>query len=113
MALFDHVWSLNRTRRHLNSSQAALADARRNRMTDAYASVRAAAKERQGTRNDLHRNIVEQIPQSEPTPSAPQTRDMRAAAAGASGATEAIDLALTVGRPHCRLRGMVTQKQSE
>lgn len=42
----QHVWSLNRTRRHLSASQAAIADARRNAMTDAYAPVREAARER-------------------------------------------------------------------
>jgi len=33
----EFVWSLNYTRRHLDSSQAAVADAKRNQMTDAYA----------------------------------------------------------------------------
>lgn len=43
----EFVWSLNRTRRHLTSSQAACCDAMRNKLEDAYAPVREAAKERQ------------------------------------------------------------------
>lgn len=65
-----------------------MADAKRNKLVDAYAAVRDAAKERQGTRNDLRHNIVEQIPQSDNAipgqekPPAPKTRDIRAKAAG-------------------------------
>jgi hypothetical protein len=94
----DFVWSLNRTRRHMNSSQAAIADARRNQMTDAYAPVREAAKERQQLSPGRPKKGVELIPQvftaqpatpqqpkvaqqPEPQP-APQTRDVRAKAAG-------------------------------
>jgi len=93
----EFVWSLNRTRRHLNSSQAAIADARRNQMTDAYAPVREAAKERQVEAGKNHgrgqEKVVEQIPQpientsqravryiKEDAP--PKTRDIRAKAAG-------------------------------
>lgn len=81
----EFVWSLNRTRRHLNSSQAAIADAKRNRMTDAYAPVRRAAKERQIDAGREHGRgqgkVVEQIPQAIEDP-APKTRDIRAKAAG-------------------------------
>lgn len=62
----DFVWSLNRTRRHLSASQAAMADAERNKLQNSYAAIKAAAKEKQGTRNDLKRNIPEQIPESLP-----------------------------------------------
>ena len=107
------VWSLNRTRRHMSPSQAAMADAKRNKLEDAYAAVREAAKERQGARNDLRPNIVEQIPQSDDTTAgpertqwnlsqsqaamadakqhAPKTRDIRAKAAGTNA--KYIDLA--------------------
>lgn len=87
----ERVWSLNRTRRHMTPSQAAMADARRNKMVDAYAAVREAAKERQrkyhGNQYDRQESgPVEQIPQvqdEEPKPPAkPKTRDTRAKAAG-------------------------------
>lgn len=90
----EFVWSLNRTRRHLSSSQAALADARRNHMTDAYAPVREAAKERQAKAvSDRHRRdrgevVKEKIPELE---GAPQTRDIRAKTAGTN--PKYIDLA--------------------
>jgi hypothetical protein len=45
--------------------------------------VKEAAKEQQGKRNDLNSNIEQQIAQSNPKPKrAPQTRDIRAKAAG-------------------------------
>lgn len=99
----SHVWSLNRTRRHMTPSQAAMADARRNKMTDAYAPVRDAAKERQDEgrkqgggdrKSDQYKNrLVEQIPLSDKPENsraeecpkekpAPKTRDTRAKAAG-------------------------------
>ena len=78
----DFVWSLNRTRRHLSSSQAAIADAKRNQMTDAYRVVRDAARERQfSTLKQNASTAVEQIPQREP---APKTRDIRARYPGAA-----------------------------
>ena len=81
----EFVWSLNKTRRHLSSSQAAIADAKRNKMTDAYAPVREAAKERQIDAGREHgrgqEKLVEQIPQAIEPP-APKTRDIRAKAAG-------------------------------
>ena len=40
------VWDLNRINRHLNSSQAAIADAKRARMLDVYAPIKQAAAER-------------------------------------------------------------------
>jgi len=43
----ERVWSLNRVRRHLNPSQAAIAEARREQMHAIYAPVREAAKERE------------------------------------------------------------------
>jgi len=42
----ERVWVLNKVRRHLNPSQAAIADAKKNRMAETYAPVREAAKER-------------------------------------------------------------------
>jgi hypothetical protein len=81
----EFVWSLNRTRRHLNSGQAAIADAKRNKLTDAYAPVREAAKERQteairkGNRTRHESPVVEKIPQLE---TKPKTRDIRAKTAG-------------------------------
>jgi len=103
----QHVWSLNRTRRHMTPSQAAIADAKRNKMTDAYAPVREAAKERQdsagvhgakGGRGNK-KTPVEQIPQGfDEKPKAPpkekpapKTRDTRAKAAGTNA--KYIDLA--------------------
>lgn len=50
-------------------------------VTDAYRVVREAARDRQGTRNDLKQNIQELIPESEP---APKTRDIRARYPGAA-----------------------------
>lgn len=85
----DFVWSLNRTRRHLSSSQAAIADAKRNQMTDAYRAVREAARERQfSTLKQNASTVVEQIPQREP---APKTRDIRAKTSGTN--PKYIDLA--------------------
>ena len=92
----SHVWSLNRTRRHMTPSQAAMADAKRNKMTDAYAPVREAAKERQkeagGDKKskEYRGSLVEQIPQPKDSRAeertkekpAPKTRDTRAKAAG-------------------------------
>ncbi len=66
----------------MTPSQAAIADAKRNRLTDVYAAVKAAAKERQGTRNDLTPNFQQLIAGSEVKKPAPQTRDIRAKAAG-------------------------------
>lgn len=57
------VWSLNRTRRHMSPSQAAMADAKRNKLEDAYAAVREAAKERQKESPGRPKKGVEQIPQ--------------------------------------------------
>ncbi len=80
----SHVWSMNRTRRHLNSSQAAIADAKRNKLMDAYRSVREAAKERQREHgNTAPGRPRETLPQiiagvSEQT----ETRSIRATAAG-------------------------------
>lgn len=82
-----HVWSLNRTRRHMTPSQAAIADAKRNKMTDAYAPVREAAKARQAEAGGDRRSekyqkpLVEQIPQAIPR-AEPKTRDIRAKSAG-------------------------------
>lgn len=42
------VWSLNRQRRHLTPSQAAIADAKREQLYGVYAGVKEAAQERQG-----------------------------------------------------------------
>lgn len=86
---------------------AAIADARRNEMTDVYAAVREAAKERQRESPGRPKKGQEQIPevieenewpisqlgvlsQTDKTP-APQTRDTRAKAAGTNA--KYIDLA--------------------
>jgi len=83
------VWSLNRTRRHMSPSQAAMADAKRNKLEDAYAAVREAAKKRQKESPGRPKKGVEQIPQvfedaatAQEQPPAPKTRDIRAKAAG-------------------------------
>jgi len=59
-----HVWSLNFARRHLNPSQAAVADARRNGMVETYAAVREAARARQvqGGREKVSQQIDEPGP---------------------------------------------------
>ena len=43
----EHVWAVNRERRHLTPSQAAAAEVLREEMHNSYAPVREAAKERQ------------------------------------------------------------------
>lgn len=91
-------WTLwNKFHKVMTPSQAAMADARRNKLCDAYAAVREAARERQreyhGNQHDKPQaGLVEQIPQVHATnddaeaaigkPPAPQTRDIRAKAAG-------------------------------
>ena len=93
----DHVWSLNYTRRHMTPSQGAMADAKRNKMTDAYAIVRAAAKDRQRQavierhQRQAQGIVQELIPELAPEKPAPQTRDTRAKAAGTN--PKYIDLA--------------------
>lgn len=90
----NHVWSLNRTRRHLSSSQAAVAAAKRNKLTDAYAPVREAAKARRLSTLKQNAPVPEQIPERD-GPSLSQqamaavrprsdgeTRQIRAKAAG-------------------------------
>ena len=97
----ERVWSLNRTRRHMTPSQAAMADAKRNKMTDAYAPVREAAKERHkeavirgnksrhqdnpngGTNSTIGETGKDEKPKASPKEKpAPKTRDTRAKAAG-------------------------------
>lgn len=88
-----HVWSLNRTRRHMTPSQAAIADAKRNKLADAYAAVREAAKERQKVSPGRPKKGVEQIPQVSEGKAKPEpkTRDIRAKSAGTNA--KYIDLA--------------------
>lgn len=99
----EFVWSMNRTRRHLSASQSAMADAERNKLQNGYAALKAAAKEKQGARNDLKRNIPEQIPESSGPPAPKKgdgdTRKKRAQIAGTN--EKYIDLAdkLVEGRP--------------
>lgn len=87
----EQVWSLNCARRHMTASQAAIADAKRNRLTDAYSAVKDAAKARQVEAGKKYgrgsEKVVEQIPQ----PIASKTRDIRAKAAGSNA--KYIDLA--------------------
>jgi N6-adenosine-specific RNA methylase IME4/ParB-like chromosome segregation protein Spo0J len=120
----ERVWSLNRTRRHMTPSQAAIADARRNEMTDVYAAVRDAAKERHSIAvsesNKRRANAVpsgEQIPPMEDSlqledekllsqidnssAPAPKTRDTRAKAAGTNA--KYIDLADKILKEHPEL----------
>jgi N6-adenosine-specific RNA methylase IME4 len=89
------VWSLNRTRRHMTPSQAAIADAKRNKMSDAYAPVKEAAKARQVDAGKEHgrgqQKLVEQIPQPIENKPEPKTRDVRAKTAGTN--PKYIDLA--------------------
>ena len=63
MEAIEFVWSLNFTRRHLDKGQAAIADARRNKLTDAYAAVRVAAKERQLSALKQNAPAPEKIPE--------------------------------------------------
>tara|TARA_R110000822_G_scaffold38988_1_gene107520 strand:- start:3244 stop:4428 length:1185 start_codon:yes stop_codon:yes gene_type:complete len=86
------VWWRNRTRRHLNSSQAALADAKRNLLTEQYAGVREAAKERQREaliEGNKTRHEAAPAPEQIPEPASDnkrnrgeETRENRAKAAG-------------------------------
>ncbi len=99
------VWSLNRTRRHLSPSQAALADARRNQMSDVYAKLRQDAKARQAEAVALANKarhepapLGELIPPMEPDKPAPKTRDLRAEAAGTNA--KYIDLADKIVAEH-------------
>lgn len=60
----EFVWSMNRTRRHLSSSQAAIADAERNKLQNAYADVKKEAKSRQlSTLKQNAATVPEQIPE--------------------------------------------------
>jgi len=88
------VWDSNRIRRHLSPSQAAMADARREKMLKVYAPVKAAAKERQRK----HGGTVPGRPKETPPESVPEvkagdreTRTLRAKAAGTNA--KYIDLA--------------------
>ena len=83
----DLVWSLNRTRRHLNAGQAAIADAERNKLQNAYAPVKEAAKERQkatqfGGEPKIATPAVTEM--SPPAEKPKKTRAVRAKAAGTS-----------------------------
>ena len=75
----ERVWSLNRVRRHLNPSQAAIAEARREQMYATYAPVREAAKERQ---REGGRTKVRQLIAEPGTPDDRKTDAIRASAAG-------------------------------
>lgn len=95
----EFVWSLNFARRHLNPSQAAVADAERNKFHNAYAAVREAAQERQqaklpskGTQGFKKVHLGELIPPN-------KTRDTRAKVANTN--PKYIDLAdkLVAERP--------------
>lgn len=57
----SYVWALNRARRHLNSSQAAIADAKRARLLDVYAPIRAVAAARKDQVSKLKRNDLGQV----------------------------------------------------
>lgn len=109
-------WTLwNKFHKVMTPSQAAMADARRNKLCDAYAAVREAARERQreyhGNQHDKPQaGLVEQIPQVHATnddaeaaigkPPAPKTRDIRAKAAGTNA--KYIDLTWRAcRRPDC------------
>jgi len=89
-----HVWSANRVRRHLSPSQAAIADARREKLLQVYAPVREAAKERQrehgGTApGRAKETLVVPVPQVSADDR--KTRTLRAKAAGTNA--KYIDLA--------------------
>jgi hypothetical protein len=87
------VLSLSLSKPTKPDTGAAIADAKRNKMTDAYAPVRAAAKERQkeaggdrrskGYRGTLPKQFLEAKPKLTIAPRASrETRDIRAKAAG-------------------------------
>jgi N6-adenosine-specific RNA methylase IME4 len=80
------AWSLNRERRHLSASQTAIVDAERNKLQNAYQSVRDAAEARRRAalvkgNQTRHAPIQEAVPE----PARLQTRDLRAKAAGTNG----------------------------
>ena len=89
LAALDYVWSLNRKRRHLNSSQAAIADAKRQKLYAVYAAVEEDAKKREqsGKGQDgsggrgRKRNPVEFVPQGLDADDR-KTRTIRAKTAG-------------------------------
>lgn len=93
----DFVWSLNRTRRHLSASQAAMADAERNKLQNSYAALREAAKQRQIATLKQNASVPEQIPERKVNPE-PQVKkgegDTRKKRAQVAGTNEKyIDLA--------------------
>ena len=93
-----HVWSLNRTRRHMTPSQAAIADAKRNKMTDVYAPVKEAALNRMHQGRPKDQEPPELIPEHKEMEPADaesranrETRDIRAKSAGTN--SKYIDMA--------------------
>lgn len=85
----EFSWSANRIRRQLSPSQAAVADARREKLLKVYAPVREAARERQLSglmRGDERPDPVrQQIAERDDAPEAPddrKTSQLRAKAAG-------------------------------
>lgn len=85
------VWSLNFARRHLNSSQAAIADAKRNKLLDLYREVKQAAQERkQATQakpgEKVGNHQAAKVPEKIPAPkNESETREVRAKVAGTNG----------------------------
>lgn len=80
----SHVWSLNRKRRHLNSSQAAIAEAKRAQLSEEYAAeldkIRDDASKRPTAgRPSADGNSRKQIPANK---SVGRVREVRAKAAG-------------------------------
>ena len=88
------VWDSNRIRRHLNPSQAAVADAKREKALKVYGPVREAAKERQreGGREKVRQQIAE-------APDARKTDSHRAKAAGTNRSYVALADKLVEERP--------------
>uniref|UniRef100_A0A6M3J3V9 Putative methyltransferase n=1 Tax=viral metagenome TaxID=1070528 RepID=A0A6M3J3V9_9ZZZZ len=82
----EFSWSANRIRRQLSPSQAAVADARREKLLKVYAPVREAAKERQvaGLKRGGERPepVRQQIAERDGAPDDRKTSQLRAKAAG-------------------------------
>jgi N6-adenosine-specific RNA methylase IME4 len=86
----EYVWSLNRARRHLNSSQAAIANAKREKMFQAYQVVREDAEKRQqeaGARGKeggrgKKKTPTQQIAEGFPSRTERETRTVRAKTSG-------------------------------
>ena len=84
-AALSHVWSLNFQRRHLNSSQAAIADAKRKKLDDQYSKALAEVAEAKRARPNAGRpenNSPQKIVVNKPKDTSGWTDQTRATSAG-------------------------------